>query len=115
MAQTSQQTEEHAIRAIMDRFIDAWNQHDAKAFAALFAEDADFTNVRGMGASGRAKIETFHAPLFATIFSKSHQEHTDIKARFLRPDMAAVDVSWKMTDAWTRKAISATAMGCLTS
>jgi uncharacterized protein (TIGR02246 family) len=99
MAQTGQETEEHAIRAVMDRFMDAWNHHDAKAFAAVFAEDADFTNVRGMGASGREKIETFHAPMFATIFSKSHHEYTDIKTRLLRPNLAAVDVSWKMTDA----------------
>jgi uncharacterized protein (TIGR02246 family) len=52
-----------------------------------------------MGATGRAKIEAFHAPGFATIFSKSHQEYTDIKTRFLRPDVAAVDVRWKMTGA----------------
>ena len=96
-AQTSAETDEHAIRAVMDRFMDAWNHHDAKAFAAVFAEDADFTNVRGIGASGRQKIEDFHAPVFATIFSKSHQEYTDVKTRFIRPDIAAVDVHLKMT------------------
>ena len=96
-AQTSAETDEHAIRAVMDRFMDAWNHHDAKAFAAVFAEDADFTNVRGIGASGRQKIEDFQAPVFATIFSKSHQEYTDVKTRFIRPDIAAVDVHWKMT------------------
>lgn len=95
MAQTNTETDEH----IMDRFIDAWNRHDAKSFAAVFSEDADFTNVRGSGATGRAKIEAFHAPVFATIFSKSHQEYTDIKTRFLRPHVAAVDVRWKMTGA----------------
>jgi uncharacterized protein (TIGR02246 family) len=98
-AQTGTDADEHAIRAVVDRFVDAWNRHDAKAFAAVFAEDADFTNVRGMGVSGRARIEAFHAPLFATIFSKSHQESTDIKTRFIRPDVAAVDVRWKMTGA----------------
>jgi len=65
----------------------------------VFAEDADFTNWRGTGASGRSKIEDFHAPIFATIFSKSHQEYTDIKTRFIRPDVAAVDVRWKLTGA----------------
>lgn len=96
VSQTGGGPEEHAIRAVMDRFTDAWNHHDAKAFAAVFSEDADFTNVRGVGASGRANIEAFHAPVFATIFSKSHQEYTNIKTRFLRPDVAAVDVQWKM-------------------
>ncbi len=99
MGQTTTETDDHAIRAVMDRFMEAWNHHDAKAFAAVFAEDADFTNVRGMGASGRAKIESFHAPVFASIFSQSHLEYADIKTRFLRPDLAAVDVGWKMTGA----------------
>ena len=99
MAQSGAETDEHAIRSVMDRFMDAWNRHDAKAFAAVFSEDADFTNVRGVGASGRAKIEEFHGPMFATIFSKSHQEYSDIRTRFLRPDVAAVDVRWKMTGA----------------
>lgn len=97
--QTGTETDEHAIRTLMDRFMDAWNRHDAKAFAAVFSEDADFTNVRGMGATGRVKIEAFHVPVFAGIFSKSHLEYTDIKMRFLRPDVAAVDVHWKMTGA----------------
>jgi uncharacterized protein (TIGR02246 family) len=83
----------------MDRFVDAWNHHDTKAFATVFAEDADFTNWRGTGASGRTKIEAFHAPVFATIFSKSHLEYTDIKTRFVRPDVATVDVHWKMSGA----------------
>jgi uncharacterized protein (TIGR02246 family) len=93
------ETDERAIRAVMDRFVDAWNHHDPKAFATVFAEDADFTNWRGTGASGRAKIEAFHAPVFATIFSKSHLEYTDIKTRFVRPDVATVDVHWKMSGA----------------
>jgi uncharacterized protein (TIGR02246 family) len=93
------ETDERAIRAVMDRFVDAWNHHDAKAFATVFAEDADFTKGRGTGASGRSKIEAFHAPVFATIFSKSHLEYTDIKTRFVRPDVATVDVHWKMSGA----------------
>src|SRR5208282_5362822 len=97
--QTIGGTDQQAIAAVIDRFMDAWNRHDAKSFAAVFAEDADFTNVRGIGASGRANIESFHAPMFATIFSKSHQEYTGIKTRFIRPDVASVDVRWKMTGA----------------
>lgn len=95
--------DEHAIRAVVDQFMNAWNRHDAKAFAAVFSKDADFTNWRGGGASGRAKIEEYHAPVFATIFRKSHQEYTDIKIRLIRADVAAVDVHWKMTGALDRQ------------
>jgi uncharacterized protein (TIGR02246 family) len=96
---TSRKSDEAAIRAVMNSFMDAWNRHDAKAWAALFSEDADFTNVRGMGASGRSNIEEFHASRFATIFKNSNQKYTDIKTRFIRPDIAAVDVHWEMTGA----------------
>lgn len=97
--QTMVETDRKAIAAMMDRFVGAWNMHDAKAFAAVFAEDADFTNWRGTGTSGRSKIEEFHAPMFATIFKNSHQTYTAIKTRFIRPDVAAVDVHWEMTGA----------------
>jgi uncharacterized protein (TIGR02246 family) len=97
--QVKVETDRQAIAAVMDRFMDAWNRHDATAFAAVFAEDADFTNWRGMGASGRSKIEAFHAPMFATIFKNSHQTYTAINTRFIRPDVAAVDVHWSMTGA----------------
>jgi uncharacterized protein (TIGR02246 family) len=97
MAQTGAETNDPAIRAGMDRLMDAWNHHDAEAFGAVFSEDADFANRLGTGASGRAKIEEFHAPMLATICSKSHRD--GINTRFIRPDVAAVDVRWKMTGA----------------
>ena len=99
LGQSGKEADQKAIRDVMDRFIDAWNGHDAHAFAAVFAEDADFTNVLGIGASGRSKIEEFHAPVFATIFKNSHQKYDDIKIRFIRDDIAAVDVHWQMTGA----------------
>ena len=95
---TKGETDEQSIVALINRFVDGWHRHDAKAFAAVFAEDADFTR-RGEGASGRSKIEEFHAPMFATIFKNSHQSYKTIKTRFFRPDVAAVEVHWEMTGA----------------
>ncbi len=97
--QSNPSTDNHAVHAVVDGFMAAWNAHDAKAFAALFAPDADFTNWRGTGGSGRSWIEEFHAPMFATIFKDSHQKYTDVRVRFLRPDIASVDVRWEMTGA----------------
>jgi uncharacterized protein (TIGR02246 family) len=95
--QVGTELDRKAIRGLMDRFMDAWNRHDAHAFAAVFAEDADFTNVRGVGATGRSKIEEFHAPVFATIFRSSRLAYTDVKIRFVSTNVAAVDVRWAMT------------------
>jgi uncharacterized protein (TIGR02246 family) len=88
-----------AITRTVERFVDAWNQHDAHAFAATFTEDADFTNIAGAHAAGRSNVEAFHAPMFASIFEDSHQTATVRSIRFLKPDLAAVDVDWQMTGA----------------
>ena len=97
LGQDGREADELAIHGVMDGFMDAWNHHDAKAWTALFSEDADFTNVRGVGATGRSKIEEFHAPVFATIFRSSRLAYTDVKIRFVSTNVAAVDVRWAMT------------------
>lgn len=94
-----QEAGEQAIRSIVDALVQAWNRHDAKAFVAVFAEDADFTNVFGMHAKGRVEIEGFHVPIFKTMFKDSRLEATETRLRFLRPDVAAAEVLWKMTGA----------------
>jgi uncharacterized protein (TIGR02246 family) len=93
---------EAGIRSVLAAFVEAWNKHDAEAFAMVFAEDADFTNVRGVGAHGRTEIASFHAPIFATTFKESRQKIVDARIRFIKPDVAAVDAWWEMTGAKTR-------------
>jgi uncharacterized protein (TIGR02246 family) len=91
-----------AIGQTLQRFLDAWNNHDAHAFASTFTEDCDFTNVAGMHARGRAKVESFHAPLFLSIFKDSHQTAQIRSVRFLTPRLAEVDIDWQMTGARSR-------------
>lgn len=92
--------DEAAIKAVMtDRFLAGWNAHDAHLFASAFSEDADFTNVRGMSASGRATIEKLHAEIFERLFKQSHQTAEVKKIRFLKSDVAVADVRWEMTGA----------------
>jgi uncharacterized protein (TIGR02246 family) len=97
-----QTTDDHAkdraaIEQTVERFLGAWNKHGAHAFAMTFTEDADFTNVAGTHARGRANVETFHARVFATVFKNSYQTAQIRSIRFLTPDLAAVDVDWQMT------------------
>lgn len=94
--------DEKAIQAVLDTFLDAWNKHNANLFASVFAEDADFTNVVGQSAHGRAAIEAFHAPLFASAFKDSNQTFSSVRIRMVRPDVAAVDAEWRMTGATSR-------------
>ena len=91
--------DEISIRNVLKGFAEAWNKHDAEAFSMAFAEDADFTNVRGMSAHGRSDVARFHAPIFATIFKDSSLKIDDVRIRFIKPDVAAVDEWWEMTGA----------------
>jgi hypothetical protein len=52
-----QNSDQAPIRQTVMRLQEAWNRHDMKAFANLFAEDADFVNVAGAWWKGRAEIE----------------------------------------------------------
>lgn len=92
--------DEAAIKAaIAERWMGGWNAHDAHQFSSIFAQDADFTNVRGQSASGQTEIEKFHTVAFERFFKQSHQTGEVTKIRFLRPDLAAVDIHWEMTGA----------------
>ena len=90
---------EQAIKGLARALESAWNRRDAHALAAVFAADADFTNVFGMVATGRAAIEALHAPLFKTMFKDSHLTVAETRVRLIRPNVAAVDVKWTMTGA----------------
>jgi uncharacterized protein (TIGR02246 family) len=88
-----------AIAQTVANFVSAWNIHNAHAFAATFTDDADFTNIAGVHAQGRANIEAFHAPMFASIFKDSRQTSTVRSIRFLTADLAAADVDCELTGA----------------
>src|SRR5487761_442423 len=95
-------SDELEIRGTLQAFADAWNAHDAHAFSQAFAADADFTNVIGMHARGRAEVEKFHEHLFTTYFRYSHLRILDVRVRLIKSDVAAVDATWEMTGARSR-------------
>lgn len=88
---------EQGIKKVLGDFVEAWNKHDAKAFSMVFAADADFTNVGGKSKQGRNEIEKHHEPGFKTKWKDSYQKITQIKIRFIKPDIAAVDAWWELT------------------
>jgi uncharacterized protein (TIGR02246 family) len=91
---------QQAADRIAAMFVETWNRHDAKAFSSIFAPDADFTNVFGMKASGRAEVERFHAPLFATMFRDSRLSIENVSSRQIRSDVGTVDLRWSMSGAY---------------
>jgi uncharacterized protein (TIGR02246 family) len=92
--------DESGIQALWKQFLETWNRHDAHAFSLIFSPDADFTNWRGQHVSGRAVIEERMHPMFSgPIFKDSVCSGKVRMIRFLRPDIAIVDIDWEMTGA----------------
>ncbi len=79
---------EQAVRRVLAALAEAWNAHDMRAFAQLFAADADFVNIRGKSIKGRHEIESQHTAIHAGIYKDSHLTTHAVAVRFLRPDVA---------------------------
>jgi uncharacterized protein (TIGR02246 family) len=81
------------IRQIVADQVNAWNVGDAKAFSAHFAEDGSFTNIRGTVFYGHRAFEERHVEIFSTFFKGSKLAMSVDKIRYVRPDVAIVDIS----------------------
>lgn len=86
-----------AIEAFVAGLTDAWNRGDASAFSARFDADGSFTNVLGIVAYGRDIFELRHSEIFTTIYKGSTLRQSIGKLRFIRPDVAVVDVDAAVT------------------
>ena len=92
--------DEAAIRDLVGaRQQQAWNKHDAHAYAELFADDGDVVNVVAWWWKGRAEIETNLTRMFASIFRESTLTFTQVDVRFLTPEIAVAHARWTMTGA----------------
>jgi uncharacterized protein (TIGR02246 family) len=86
------QSEAAAIESIVRRLETAWNAGDGDAFAAPFATDADFVNIRAEPHRGREAIAAGHRAIFRTIYAGSTNRCAMESARLLRPDVALARV-----------------------
>ena len=82
--------DERSIRRIVEQLETAWNAGDSTAFAAPFAEDADFVDILGEHHRGRSVIEAGHRHILSTFYQGSQNHYTVESIRFVRPDVAIV-------------------------
>ena len=92
---------EAEIRQVQTEQANAWNQHDAAAYANLFTEDGEVINVVGWWWKGRIEIQKKLTAAFAFVFKESTLTITDVQVRFLTPEIAIAHVSWTMTGSKT--------------
>ena len=81
-----------AVEKIVGQLEAAWKAMDGSAFAAPFAADADFVNIRGEHFRGRDTIAAGHTAIFRTIYAGSTTRMTIEGARLLRAEVALVRV-----------------------
>jgi uncharacterized protein (TIGR02246 family) len=106
--------DESAIRTLEVQQQEAWNHHDATAYAALFTEDGDCVNVVGWWWKGRAEIEKKLTDAYVYVFSESVLKMGEVTVRFLEPGSAVVHVRWTMTGARTPQGIPTPQQGIQT-
>jgi len=80
------------VEKIVRQLEAGWNALDGDAFAAPFADDADFVNIRAEYFRGRDVIAAGHAHIFRTVYAGSTNRYTLESARLLRPDVALAHV-----------------------
>jgi uncharacterized protein (TIGR02246 family) len=102
------------IRRVQMRQQEAWNRHDARAYAALFTEDADCVNVVGWWWKGRRQIEERLTAGYALVFRESILTIDDVQVRFLTANMAVAHVHWSMIGARTPPGIPEPRVGIQT-
>jgi uncharacterized protein (TIGR02246 family) len=85
-----------AIRAAAAQFVVAFNKHDPKAVAALWAVDGDYLDESGTLSTGREAIEKYYADVFATDPAATIAITVDA-VRFLGADTAVEDGSASVT------------------
>ena len=94
-----QEADRAGIAKAVQTYMDEWNKHDVHAVAMTYAEDCDFVNNFGTLTHGRAGMEAVFGPFMTGVYSETKQTGTIRTIRFLKPDVAAVDVDWEMTGA----------------
>ena len=86
-----------AIKQVCADFSESFSRHDAHGVAMTFAEDSDFTNMRGAHSHGRADIEKWFASLFRGNLKDSLRTDTVKSIRFFTPELASVDAETVIT------------------
>jgi uncharacterized protein (TIGR02246 family) len=96
---SAQDKDRAAIEKSVQKYMDSWNSHDVHAVAMTYAEDCDFVNNFGDVTHGRTGMEAVFGPFMTGVYNETNQTGKVRSVRFLKPDVAAVDVDWEMTGA----------------
>jgi uncharacterized protein (TIGR02246 family) len=81
---------------LVNRFVAAWNTHDAQAFGKLFADDADWVTASGIDLQGRDRIQAFLAEEHASWAKATTMTAERIRMKRMDADSAVVIFHWRI-------------------
>jgi uncharacterized protein (TIGR02246 family) len=88
-----------AIHSLIAQFVEGWNTADGSACARPFHSNADFTAINGLRARGRDIIGKGHDEILTTIYKGTQLNANVNSIEYLRPDVASVDITMRLTPA----------------
>lgn len=94
----AQAADDGQIQAIVAEQVKAWNTGDAVTFSKSFAPEGSFTNIRGTVFYGHKTFEDRHKEIFTGFFKGSKLAMTITRIRFVRPDVAIVDLATEVSN-----------------
>lgn len=84
--------DEAAIQTIVKGMESGWNNKDSAEFTKNFAADAHFADVKGDLVKGRSTAEEVLRKPFQTVYKDMIMDLNVQQIKFLRPDVAIVDI-----------------------
>ena len=97
LAMAANPADEIAIRGVVKTMEAGWSAGDAKAFASVFAPDADYVVIDGKYIKGQMAIEKGHEAIFKSIYKDTRMALQVRSLRFLGPDVATCVVAGQMS------------------
>lgn len=88
---------ENAIRAKYGEFQKAWNRHDPKTMAAMWAPDGDHMEPDGTRAAGREEVRALFEKEHTGPFKETKIDLSINSVWFITADVALVDGSYRLT------------------
>jgi uncharacterized protein (TIGR02246 family) len=85
------ESDEAAIRKIVQDEIAAWNRGDATAYSRQFAADGTFTNIRGQFFTGHAAFLKQHEVIFQGLFKNTTLRQDIVSLKLIEPSVAVVE------------------------
>jgi uncharacterized protein (TIGR02246 family) len=88
---------DHDLRAVLQRYEQAWNTHNSDSFARLFAGSAHCLDALGLHWAGREEILRALAATHTTVHRNSTMRLTPTHIRQLARDVALVHGTWEVS------------------